>query len=359
MLSHILNLNVSGPFCLPQHRIASPSVFLTTEDPVALAEFLQAAPKSWHRVFVYTPAVSADSSVHSQAIEAQSNSGATGRHALVALLLALEARFFVLTGASNWSRLIDELRRTMLEVDCALLQVLAAGSPAAEASLDACATDVIDLQPHSKFVKHGFLRPVTDTHAIDPIKGFLNTPQTPVVNETAAAAIAARRLGNAIDDAEAGEAGAAAGAAAALPAAAVIETSLAARRFEAAPPAAASPRNQTTTAHQESHSGGWRRVGGAAAPPGPRPGHTRGGLRSRRLQEQELPRSSSAAREHLADHSGHAEHSAHGGSCSCAFLTYTPAPIETRWAANIEAWQVRVRYLSRSKERSAIRERSR
>jgi hypothetical protein len=72
------------------------SVFLTTEDPLALAEFKAAMPPGW-RLFVYEAAVSADASVHSQKEEATKNEGASGRHALVALLLALEANDFVLT----------------------------------------------------------------------------------------------------------------------------------------------------------------------------------------------------------------------------------------------------------------------
>lgn len=92
---------------------------------------------SLRRVLYYSGAVSKDPSVHSQKEEAEKNGGAIGRHALVALLLALEvctcdnlyatklaasfpsylqANYFVLTTGSNWSRLIDELRRTIIDV---------------------------------------------------------------------------------------------------------------------------------------------------------------------------------------------------------------------------------------------------
>jgi hypothetical protein len=53
--------------------------------------------------------------VHSQKHEAEVNGGASGRHSLVSLLLAMEAHYFVVTTGSNWSRLIDELRRTILD----------------------------------------------------------------------------------------------------------------------------------------------------------------------------------------------------------------------------------------------------
>ena len=41
--------------------------------------------------------------------------GMAGVHSLIALLLALEARFFVLGSQSNWSRLINELRLAFAE----------------------------------------------------------------------------------------------------------------------------------------------------------------------------------------------------------------------------------------------------
>jgi hypothetical protein len=41
--------------------------------------------------------------------------GSIGRANMVSLLLSLESRYFILTTASNWSRVIDELRRNVLE----------------------------------------------------------------------------------------------------------------------------------------------------------------------------------------------------------------------------------------------------
>ena len=312
-----------------QHQISNPSVFLTTEDPVALAEFLKAAPKSWKKVLVYKPAVSSDSSVHSQAQEAQLNSGASGRHALIALLLALEARFFVLTGASNWSRLINELRGSVLDVDCAqllqkrahttqLLSIPSDLSSGVNETAGSCATDVIDLQPHMKHIKHGFLRPVSDAESADPIHGFRhNAPESATVSTT-------RRLHN---------------AAFSNP---VHNTSVSPMLTTAQSLASAA-----TPVERESQnsikapllsttfpSGEWKRVGGAANEEKFPRSYKRREARiskSRRLQEGESLSSSST--------SGH-EHVLHGGSCTCSFLKYTPAPIEARWTANIEAWQV-------------------
>jgi hypothetical protein len=49
---------------------------------------------------------------------AQSSDGVIGRTSLVALLIAMEAKYYVLTSGSNWSRLIDELRKGVVDVDC-------------------------------------------------------------------------------------------------------------------------------------------------------------------------------------------------------------------------------------------------
>jgi hypothetical protein len=313
-------------------------VFLTTEDPVALAEFLKAAPKSWKQVLVYKPAVSSDSSVHSQAQEAQSNSGASGRHALIALLLALEARYFVLTGASNWSRLINELRQSVLEIDCAKHEqrigarriqnihrdlkedtTFTEVNAGAKEVASTCATDVIDLQPHMKLVKHGFLRPVNDAQAADPIKGFLhNAPES--------VSTSARRLSNAtfITPTHTSKSP--------MLSTAPILTPEASPIVPASESPIKAPSLSTTLPLGER-----KRVDGVADPEKLFKSHKRSEGRrseSRRLQEQEpFSRSGSSS-------TGGHEHSLHGGSCSCTFVKYTPAAIEARWTTNIDAWQV-------------------
>jgi hypothetical protein len=37
---------------------------------------------------------------------------------LVSLLLAMEAQYYVVTSGSNWSRLIDELRKNVVDASC-------------------------------------------------------------------------------------------------------------------------------------------------------------------------------------------------------------------------------------------------
>jgi hypothetical protein len=51
-------------------------------------------------------------------VTASASRGAAGLHSLTTLLVALEADHYVLTTDSNWSRLIDELRRSVLDRDC-------------------------------------------------------------------------------------------------------------------------------------------------------------------------------------------------------------------------------------------------
>ena len=56
--------------------------------------------------------------------------GSAGTHSMVALLLALHARFYALSTASTWSRLINHLRLSVVDRACG----------------GGC-TDMIDLRP--------------------------------------------------------------------------------------------------------------------------------------------------------------------------------------------------------------------
>lgn len=51
-----------------------------------------------------------DMAIHSQ--------GSLGLASLVSLLIAMEAKYYLLTSGSNWSRLIDELRLSVTDPAC-------------------------------------------------------------------------------------------------------------------------------------------------------------------------------------------------------------------------------------------------
>ena len=130
-----------------KHSIPSPvSIFVMSEDVSALAAFKQSANPNW-RIFHYDyddPAAIAShrtgeidalksSTTNEQKEElfytfGKDKTNVQGAWSLITLLLSLESQYFVLTTSSNWSRLVNELRESILDVDC-----------------DRC-TDFVDLQ---------------------------------------------------------------------------------------------------------------------------------------------------------------------------------------------------------------------
>jgi hypothetical protein len=97
------------------------NIFLATEDPAAVQQFRQAMPSGWnlyidrfyeemlpYRVEEYNGSPKMSKSV----------GGRAGLVALGSLLVAMEANDFVLTTASNWSRLMNELRKSILDPRC-------------------------------------------------------------------------------------------------------------------------------------------------------------------------------------------------------------------------------------------------
>jgi hypothetical protein len=98
-------------------------IFLATEDPNAVQEFKQAAPQGWniyvdqyfHDMKEYRPEKAAGQNNN---VNAKKTNGRAGLISLGSLLLAMEADDFVLTTASNWSRLMNELRKNVLDPRC-------------------------------------------------------------------------------------------------------------------------------------------------------------------------------------------------------------------------------------------------
>jgi hypothetical protein len=96
-------------------------IFLATEDPKAVSAFTQAAPSDWNiyvdQYFHDFLAFRSDeyNGNPRMAVELE---GEPGLRALGSLLVAMEATDYVLTTQSNWSRLMNELRKTILEHQC-------------------------------------------------------------------------------------------------------------------------------------------------------------------------------------------------------------------------------------------------
>jgi hypothetical protein len=103
-----------------KHDIRTPRIFLTTEDANASAAFHEHAKKNHRRweVFEFKDAVSDQSSTHSPVEDAYRSHGHMGLNSLIALLLSMEAKYFVLTTASNWSYLINCLRMGVVDSRC-------------------------------------------------------------------------------------------------------------------------------------------------------------------------------------------------------------------------------------------------
>jgi hypothetical protein len=97
------------------------NIYLATEDPRAFQEFNNATPSGWN-VF-YDRTVEELSrfrpSRGNRASRAAKNSkGRAGLASFASMLVALEAKLFVLTTRSNWSRVINHLRTNIIDPRC-------------------------------------------------------------------------------------------------------------------------------------------------------------------------------------------------------------------------------------------------
>ena len=100
------------------------SILLCTEDPKAVQAFQMAAPKNW-KIYLdqfykeMLPHRPDDDGIYNKVPKiSRSLNGKTGLWSLGSLLVAMEANAFVLVLSSNWSRLMDELRRNVLNPRC-------------------------------------------------------------------------------------------------------------------------------------------------------------------------------------------------------------------------------------------------
>lgn len=106
------------------NNITHPKIFVTTESRDALNKvqaYVRDHKPGWV-LHYYAPSVYEGGGFGgvptSPMNMARHTNGAIGKASLIALLFALEAKFYVLTSGSNWSRLIDELRRNVIDHKC-------------------------------------------------------------------------------------------------------------------------------------------------------------------------------------------------------------------------------------------------
>jgi hypothetical protein len=96
-------------------------IFLATEDPEALRQFTEEMPKGWE-VYVdqfYTEMLPYRiDEYNGNPKMSRKLRGKTGLIALGSLLVSVESNFYVLTTASNWSRLMNEIRKNVIDPRC-------------------------------------------------------------------------------------------------------------------------------------------------------------------------------------------------------------------------------------------------
>ena len=104
-----------------ENRTGPVNIFLASEDPAAVKEFTQEAPKNW-KIYLdqfYVEYLPHRRDKYSYFVKAAGQlKGRIGLLAIGSLLVSLEANDYVLTTASNWSRMINELRKSILNPRC-------------------------------------------------------------------------------------------------------------------------------------------------------------------------------------------------------------------------------------------------
>lgn len=100
----------------------SPTIFVITENTESWMSFQRAVAKEvrpkW-KIFRYSYTHLNDTeSEKLPAYNAQITGGSSGLSSIISLLIGLEAKYFLLTTGSNWSRLLNELRRNVVDARC-------------------------------------------------------------------------------------------------------------------------------------------------------------------------------------------------------------------------------------------------
>ena len=90
-------------------------IYVASEDPIAVNKFKEASPSNW-LIYQSGPKLSKDGDRMEQI--AKDSSGKAGLQSLGALLISMQANRYVLSTGSNWSRLINELRKNIIDPRC-------------------------------------------------------------------------------------------------------------------------------------------------------------------------------------------------------------------------------------------------
>lgn len=91
------------------------NIYIASEDPIAIQKFKEVAPSHWI-IHQSGPKVSKDGERMKKI--ANSSGGKAGLESLGALLISMQANRYVLSTGSNWSRLINELRKNIVDPRC-------------------------------------------------------------------------------------------------------------------------------------------------------------------------------------------------------------------------------------------------
>jgi hypothetical protein len=107
---------------IKKHSIKNPTIFILSDNKEAISGFASAAPANWK--ITYDPTICSntytskwDGSGTAASLSRQFK-GTPGLAQLLGLMIALEAKHFLLTMESNWSRLLEELRVNLIEGHC-------------------------------------------------------------------------------------------------------------------------------------------------------------------------------------------------------------------------------------------------
>lgn len=98
----------------PKNREHMPlHIYLASEDPEAIRQFLENAPKDWN---IHTSGPTNKPGVSDMI--SMSKDEFAGLQSFGALLLSMESNRYVLSTGNNWSRLINELRKNVVNPRC-------------------------------------------------------------------------------------------------------------------------------------------------------------------------------------------------------------------------------------------------